>query len=258
MKDLAQIPQIKPDFNPYFLALKDKRLTEMSEKDAKMHLAKVVTRSLNDLSHKMTEDDYKTFCNAAYQEVRLIFPQCTAAEFQMLCFNGIRGEYGDTIGISIVNLHKWIKGFLNSEQRQKAKKEMAALQQVEEQVDEEKVRADYIATIRKQFDHYKKTGTLNLTFPGVLYDELESQGLIQLTVEAKKVLFAQAKEKIIEKKKAARLKVSSVQRMEIVKCIERLEFDCENQADKSLIKIEAKTMAIKRYYDSINKFPEIK
>ena len=254
---MNEITTFKPEINPYMLALKDKRICELPEKPAKIHVAAVVTRCLNDLSHKMNGDDFKLFCDNAYQEIRLVFPQCTQAEFQMLCFNGIRGYYGETVGMSVVNLHKWIKGFLNSEQRIKAKKEMKVLESKEEKVDEAKIRKEYIETIRKQFENYKSTGALKLTFAGVLYDEFVSQGLINLSAEARKVLFKQAKARLIEQKKAARLKVVGlVQRMEIVKVLDRLQSDMENKSDNAMIIIESKTMAIKMYYDSIKAFPK--
>ena len=244
------------EFNPYAIALKCDRLTAIKESVAKKHVSEVVTRCLNDLSHKMTQADYQVFCESAFQEIKLMFPQCTTGEFQMLCFNGIRGAYGETIGMSVVNLHKWIKGFLNSEQRIKAKAELKALESVTKEVDEAKLRAEYISVIENQFNNYKKTGMLKLTFAGVLYNEFELQGFINLTTPVKQILYNDAKKKIIEQKKVARLKCSSVQRMEIVKMLDRLESDLENKTDKSQIVIESKAMAIKRFYDSIQEFPK--
>ena len=140
--------------------------------------------------------ELKVLITLLHEEIRDHFPNIKTLEVQKALNEGIRGNYGEYVGLSIKNIHNWLKAFLLNEKRNQAikiykerKSEMEYKELNEEEI--ENVYADaYASDLLKA-----KNG--DKVFPTVqMYRWCERTGKIALTAEEKIRKFAKTEEQL--------------------------------------------------------------
>lgn len=248
--------------SPLLLALQDDKLFSMPDDEVFKFVAGIATRTKHEAGQSWDKDgkDLSTFTFSAIAELKALFPQVTKSELDMLCSKGVRGEYGVYMGINIVTLNNWIKAFIMSPERRNLKRELREKEAMEkEEADKQKNLAnsesEYVKIIKERFKEYKETGKITSTGAGALYDYLTEKGIMPVPSKEKKLEhWDKGRQVVIENLKRSRVKdgTNSYMRQEIARILERVTAKMENQSDKGSIKVEAKLLAIKDFYDSIS------
>ena len=121
------------------------------------------------------------------------FPYLDLCEVEYACKCGLRGEYGEYFGVTIVSINKWIRAYNTSEARKEYIKNTPSnlLEEKTELTDEEKFNIVRDACI-KAFHDYKTFQTIR-DWGAAKYHFLCRCGLIKLTEEEKRNVTEQAK-----------------------------------------------------------------
>jgi hypothetical protein len=254
---LATTAQTK---NPYALALMAKKLNDMPLKEAKMHIADILSRAYFEIGlsdDKVPSDaDQKLMIEAMYEEIKTVFPNCTVDELKLCMRNGVRREYGDYYGLNIATFNQWLKAFAQSERRRRAKLESEQRAETPP-VSKEEALQMWKEVMVKYFNEYKTTGNLCAPLPTMQYRMYEEMGLINLTVNEKNELMEQAKINVLAKtrqQKAHNYMNGRIYDARALKnIITKLENNQPGSYEQNLIKSEARYLAIKKYYDGIEK-----
>ena len=266
--------------NPYYLALNAPRLLEKNAEGkitnmgaAIINIGAMLTKVALDCgSIKSIEGNVKIkrdgreiivsqlelLSTSLLTEVNLIFPLCTVEELRLALNNYVRGEYGEFKGgLAIVNFNHAIKCFIKSDARIKAKAEMKLPEPASrEELDTIQLEQDYKEWIGKQFEKYKATGELEFIASNYQYQQMEGWGLIKLTKEEKEAMLPEARNQAYQNRKGERNIFRREKLKEINDLLRRFETNELIKSDKIEIQVEARRIAIKRYYDSITELPK--
>ena len=117
-----------------------------------------------------------------------LYPYLTLPEVS-LCFElGVKGEYGEFMGINMRTFSRWLKAYKTSDLRYHAVVErerdrrLDALPPVSEAYKEERE----LAFLRKVFQQYKAGYPLERLYPARVYQSVQERGLIHDTPEEKR------------------------------------------------------------------------
>jgi hypothetical protein len=179
----------------------------------------------------------------------------TVNEIRIAVKNGIRGRYGEYYGINPVSISKFIAGFLQSEERAKAIKEINDMKETKqlsdkcEPTDREKNQQIKKAS-NQSFAQFKETGKLfDIANNRFLF--LRKIGLLVLTDEEKKHLNLKAEMNVmnIEMGKASKTIYSEARK--IIKSLKTQDKDF-----KASLQIERRNLGLKHYFSNLIEFEE--
>lgn len=239
--------------NPYKLAiLTGIRFKDMEATSAKQRILETIAKTYFEGGFKaVSKEQGGIIANSVFDEICRLYAQITNKDFELLCSNGVRGDYGEFLSLSVVTFSKWCKEYLRSEARLRAKNELAP-KEVKPVATKTEAEYEWKQAMKRQFENFKKTGILAIEFPNFQYHEYVTRGLISLDREEMEAIFEIAKGKVIEKKKIARLNPKSISELgKLSAFIERIETGKPSKEDTTEIQQEARIIAIKNYYNSI-------
>lgn len=256
--ELAKITETQ---NPYVLALQSKRVTALKKQEAVNEYIDMLTKVYFEAGHAMPgktkEEQVKQLqilSIAFHEEVQTYFKFMRVDEIRQALKNGVRKQYGDFHGINIASLHNWIKGYISDENRKQAllKLKQENEKEPEPLVSKEQAEQLWREAILKQFRKFKETGHFICEFPTFQYQQFEKRGMIRLTEERKKEIYEQAKIKIQEGYRIKRLNPKDKNELNrLSDAIKRMDEGKPSDTDKKFIQNEARRMAIREYYESI-------
>jgi len=243
--------------NPYRLALISKKIVEMSKGDAMKEFYDIFGKMYFDSGQQIPENEYqKLLCNSWHQEVSNDFKFLRIDEMKLAFHNGIRKQYGEFYGLNIATFHSWIKAYIAEDRRKDALAKIKELNEAPPKPIMTATEAEYAwkETIKKQFAQFKETGQLLIEFPSYAFEWFESHGLITLSNEEKKAIFEQAKLRVSEKKRLVRLNPKNRSELNsATSFLNRLATNQLTSEEQREIKSEARFMALKSYFESIEK-----
>lgn len=142
-----------------------------------------VEKSIVHLGWKVPNDtDMELLVNEITTSIRNDYKQLRTEEISMCFAKGIRGEYGDFMGMSIVTFEKFIIGYLNSQYRINLGKTLPRPE--EKATPKELTRQDRIDFALKAFQAFKEKGFYN-DLGNIVYAFLDSEKLIPFTAKEK-------------------------------------------------------------------------
>jgi len=201
---------------------------------------------------RASDDDIKALCILLKTELKTYFNNASINEVEIACSKGIRKEYGEYFGISIVSINNWINKYLNSEERINSIKKYQNLISMNNrenelsQAEKDKIMLDSVDRL-KDYAKSSDFNVENFDFGNAVYDFLVSNGTINFTNDEKNEFMDIAKEHL--KRDAMLQKV----RFEITHgSFNKILSVIEAQKSKPVI-ILAKKYALKKYFDSIKK-----
>lgn len=240
--------------NPYKLAIINGiRFKDMAQDVAIQRILETITKTYFEANFKPTSHEQGLgIAKGVFDDICRLYAQITTEDFKLLCSNGVRGEYGEFMGLSIVTFSSWCKAYLRSEARIKAKLELQP-NEVKPVATKTEAEYEWKQAMKRQFENYKKTGVLAVEFPSFQYKEFVDRGLIKLDKQEMEAIFEVAKGKVLETKRIARLNPKSISDLSKISAfIERVETGKMSVDDKTVIQQEARIIAIKNYYNGIN------
>ena len=225
------------------------RLTVVEKEKAEMPMLAILLKAYADTGQKVPSDhDMVRNCQAVYEDVKNHFPLLTLDEIDYAIGKMIRGYYGEFTGVTVANIHKALKAYAGSAERQefirmarnpnqKQLPDKAPLSQHE-------IKEKMMAYTEKAFSEYKETGYF-MDLGNAIYDFLDQQKIIQLTPKKKREIFEGAKKIILAQKKKQRdftdNAISKIDMARIIKAI-------ETGKEASEVIAESKRIALNNFF----------
>jgi len=237
-----------------FEASKSKTVLDLlkeNESETVKTINQLVSSNLNSLGQKpKTANEISLIVIGLIEEIETYFKSLTMQELKLASNFGIRGEFGEFMGLNVITYHSFIKTFLNGEKRKDA-----ILKQIEHLAEQKRVKsAEEIAQIEKEFwenetkriSEFKKTGVLKTDSYERLYKIYESAGKISLSNSEKWDYFEKARLKVVESLKLEAQ--DSMKPKPIIEQIKRIESKQTTKLDDLKIADLACKMAIEDFY----------
>lgn len=246
--------------NPYLLALAGPKLVAPQQQppDASIRALIEVLEATYLTLNRVPDAPLNLLAHNLYREVERYFKTLTTGDIKIAFENGCRGMYGEVFDTSLAVFHRWLKAYQKSEERAEAMRintQLKAEKYRQPLYTEAEAHELWKDTLRKQFARFKQTGVLQVYFPSRIYNFFEARGDIKLSRAEKDAIWLQATANVTESLKRERLKIKGkMDRLQTLQAaIRRIEANTPGAADQTLIRIEAKLLALTQYFTSIEK-----
>lgn len=156
-----------------------------------------VAKCYADLNWKAPSDADKSYLiNELTDNIRSRYKSLRAEEIPIAFSRGIRGEYGEFMGLSVITFEKFISEYLNSQFRIDLGKSMPKA--IEQRTEVNLTREDRIAFANQAFAKFKVDDFYN-DLGNIVYDFLDSEGLITFTAKEKFEIMEQVRKREYDK-----------------------------------------------------------
>lgn len=184
------------------LASKSTRLFHMEEKELKNLILTTMTMALFDLGQSMATSDRQVLESRLKDDLIKYYGKYTDQEFRKAVELGVRGEFKvkpeDVIFISVKGINDWLKKYGNGLKVEAMKKnrildEKKEKEMEEQNIEEKKKESEriIIEDLKSSYIIFKDGGAVNDPL-NVLYDYLDKNGLVRLSLDRKKKIYDQA------------------------------------------------------------------
>lgn len=224
------------------------KILDMDEGKALNHLVTIINKAYMELEkspaglNPMERKRYvEVFARLIRNDLVFHFPQLTLRELEIAIRKGIRNQYGEYYGFSVVSIHMFVEKYLESEERSSAlakQHRFLLMQQAPEEppvINQWEIMRDGLI---KCYDNYCKTKRI-IDFGNVNYELLVKAKLIVLSPEEKKFIYT-----------VAELQVRNEQSLQA--SINRTTYRAlqEMKGDPGPVIARSKEIALKNYFDS--------
>jgi len=207
-------------------------------------LGRAVVKAFQDTGQRIDEADQTYLKSALLTEARR-YPNLRIEEIPVAIERGVRREYGDYFGINVVSISGFFRGYLASQERAEAAKELNKLALPEPtKPTEAEIQAMEIDMIVKAYEKFKSDGHYT-DFGNHVYRKLDERGLITFTAERKREFMDQAK-KTVEVKNNPATALTREERAKRRSVIESLANAIKT--GDSIVVREAKQIALMDYF----------
>jgi len=226
-----------------------KRVTELTQAEAEKAILELMNRGYAELGQTPQgtgPEERQRYMSAMAKliitDLEFYFPCVTMAEVAMATKNGIRHQYGEYFGFNVISIHGFVEKYLASEERE------AALVRQERYRQSQEVPVEPTAEMQKQIietglqqclETFRKTGRI-IDFGNVNYQLLVDRGLINLTCEQKREIYAMADWEIRREKET--------QELSLAKQLQQLRNPGDNKME---IIARAKELSLRKYFDQL-------
>lgn len=183
------------------------RIMLRDQLEVKRYLLAIISKTMFHNGQKIDEDTKFLLVEEFYKEIENTpkFKNLTAKEIEVAFHKGVRGEYGEFYGLSVVTFTKWIKSFLESEYR--ANKIIEATNEKKEikEIDPDQAHKDYLEKyLYPAYEDYLAGKEFKCYGWKTLLDLLVKNGFCQFTKKVKDQIKTEAiykaKEKVMLKR----------------------------------------------------------
>lgn len=162
-------------------AIDDRQLTAYSVDELIPHIGKLLWQTYVLVGFRMPDEkDVALLTAKLATDLRESYPFLTLPELS-LCFElGVKGEYGDFMGINLRTLTAWLKAYKVSDLRYRAvvAREQSRNRKALPTVSEETREASERAFLNSVFHRYRDGYPLDCLYPAYVYRRLTERGLI--------------------------------------------------------------------------------
>lgn len=221
-----------------------------TEKEMKLFLLDQVSKSFLLRGYKTTDQDNAIIVTELLKEIQKRFKAITFKEIEIAFENGLRGEYGEYMGLSVITFSNFIKGFKESRQRA----DMIKLhKEVKEEVvvTEEEKKKNFEEFLESCIFKPYETRSYNLYSWSYIYDFFRSIGYCRFNEKTESEIIKKAKSVSLEKAKAKKL--SNPRDHKIKSIVERFNSGEEVLEDW---KFEARKIAVINQFEMFHEVGE--
>lgn len=251
-KDLIKHPGVNPLLNSYeqefVVARSAEKVMEMEETACHEQLLQILSLAFAELgssptgTHIDNKSRYLNFiARLLKNDIKGYFPQVTIREVAQAVKRGIRREYGDFFGFSVVAIHTFIEKYLASEIRAECLKKQdqyLLMKRVPEELPVMNKWEIFKFGLVTCYENYKKSKRIQ-DCGNINYEFLVKAGEINLDNDDKNFIFTIAEQQVKREQDLQlithRLAYRMMQQM---------------QKDKSPVIVRCKEIALKNYYDT--------
>lgn len=237
-----------------FEASKSKTVLDLlkeNESETVKTINQLVSSNLNSLGQKpKTANEISLIVIGLIEEIETYFKSLTMQELKLASNFGIRGEFGEFMGLNVITYHSFIKTFLNGEKRKDAILKQIKFQEEQNRIKSpteiKQIEIEFWNNEQKRIIEYKKTGILKTDNYERLYKIYESAGKISLSNSEKWDYFEKARLKVVESLKLEAQ--DSMKPKPIIEQIKRIESKQTTKLDDLKIADYACRLAIEDFY----------
>ena len=102
------------------IALNDNRIMTCKQEAIKSSLTVMVSSVFTMAGQEMKEKDLAAIIREVSKDLQTRYKSLTLEEVKIALDNGVRGDYGQYMGINVVSINGWLKAYMNSDERKKA------------------------------------------------------------------------------------------------------------------------------------------
>jgi len=181
------------------LAKGSSKIKDLANEELNKGIINLVNTIYATAGQRASDDDIKALCILLKTELKTYFNNASINEVEIACSKGIRKEYGEYFGISIVSINNWINKYLNSEERINSIKKYQNLismnnrQNELSQAEKDKIMLDSVDRL-KEYSQSKDFNVENFDFGNAVYDYLTEKGILNYSTDEKNEFMDIAKE----------------------------------------------------------------
>jgi len=164
------------------------KVKEKNHEDLTIHCVSIISNSYAYLRYGAPED-LESQAEMLAKDLIEYFGGLGILEIDLSIDLGVRGEYGEFIGLSNATYFKWVKDYMTSYERMEAFKKVKELPPATN-------KTPMNEAIIAAFERYKKHGHI-IDAGNIYYDYLDQLGLVPFTTEEKKELMQVARERLV-------------------------------------------------------------
>lgn len=201
----APVISINAGIEQIVKALNSKLVRESMDAEILITLAEIVSKSTFEGGYTpKTADEIKAIIGALLTDVKMFWKTLTLDELKLAANRGIRGLYGEIIGVSVASLSKCFNSYMGDLQRQSAKKLLADANMIDTkpQPSEEEIKNTRIEIILNAFEKYQKTGFYD-DLGNYVYDCLKTAKVISYTGKEVNEFIVTAISNLVSRKQSA-------------------------------------------------------
>ena len=233
--------------NKLVAAMQSPMIRNADDKAISDTLGKSVVKAFQDAGQRIDEAD-QTYLKSALVTEAKRYPNMRIDEIPAAIERGMRKEYGEYFGINVVSISGFFRGYLASQERAEAAKELNKLSLPEPtKPTEAEIKAMEIDMIVKAFDKFRAEGYYT-DFGNHVYRKLDERGLITFTSERKQELMEQARKSIEAKNNpaTASTREERVKRRSVIESLANAI-----KTGDTLVVREAKQIALMSYFGEL-------
>lgn len=208
-----------------------------TEVEMKEFILSQVSKAFLLRNFKTTEEDNALITIELIKEVNERFKGITFKEIEIAFKNGLRGEYGEYMGLSVITFSNWIKSFKISRNRIDMIKQYKENKEVV--ISEKKKKENFKLFLEECIFKPYESGKYNLYSWSYIYDFFRSIGYCRFDKKTEEEIIKKAKEKSFEIAKMN--KVSNPKDLKIKMIVERFKNKEEKIEDW---KIQARKISV--------------
>jgi hypothetical protein len=182
-------------------SLQTEKITDLFEQDKdrlKREVAEILLKAYNDLNKTFTQKEAQTLLDGVILNCINTYGSLKIGELKYSVEHGIRGEYGEYYGFSVVTIHKFIKAYKDSEDRAEALRKQIQYEDSIKikpvtEIDKAEIEKEFWENEKIKIVDYQKTKKLYIELPIFHFKMYEEAGLIQLEKGMKAQYFDKAK-----------------------------------------------------------------
>ena len=186
--------------------------------------------------------------NSVADDLFTYFKTLSIKEAGLAIKNGIRGEYGEFMGINVKTIHQFCKAYKESFDRSEVIRKQAMKEIIEEKPTPEQIKKYMDERCILAFNEYRESGKL-IDNGGAKFTHLKQSGIITLTSERYSEIMAKAVEEV--KTQA----IATIQITNTESSLSAISKAVLEQGDKhEITKNAARLIALKEYFDYLIEF----
>ena len=220
------------------------QLLRETQSDGIKAINQLVSTNINSLGQKpKDQNEISLIVIGLIEEIESYFPNIASNK-------GIRGEFGEFMGVNVITYHKFIKAFLNDEKRKdvilKQREYIEEQNRIKSQSEIAQIEKEFWENETKRIAEFKITGVLKTDNYETLYKIYEKAGKIDLSVSDKWEMFVKAKAETLKELRKLSAKVDNPKK--INEQIKRIESKQTTKVDDLKIVDMACKMIMEDYY----------
>lgn len=220
------------------------KILSMSMADISRHCLDYISRAYIDAGYQLPAgESIMMLADSVADDLFTYFKTLSIKEAGLAIKNGIRGEYGEYVGISVKTLHNFFKSYKDSFDKQEVERKKAMNDEPEKKLSEQEANEIMKQSCINAFKAYKETQQLS-DFGGAKFNYLKKLGVINMTKERYNEIFEQAKQQVLHESsetlhKQGNMTTAGVIATAVIKQIDTHE----------ITKNVARLIALREYFD---------
>lgn len=196
MDSLQKIEHLTPSENLIINSyLKDCKVNQLNEKDLRNNLIDIIAIIIWESGFNIPQKEQHILINYMIDEIKRDFRFLTLTEVKFAMQKGIRGSYGEVMGINVRMMYKWLDLYVK-ETRVGILKKLPIKNEKKEVTDDEKraIRANWIENCISLYEKWKNNEGFSFVDVGNLfYEYILKLNIVQLTKNERKSIWESAK-----------------------------------------------------------------